>query len=513
MTVALKHIRHFLRGADSRSLRLKFCRKALVWKDLHHPNILRFIGIDRESFPSSLCMVSPWMEHGTALQYLKDHGSASVDRLLWEVAQGLHYLHSCNIVHGDLRGTNILVNEDCSACLTDFGLSVLSNASAPVNSPTQAGSILWMAPELIAPDRFGYEFARTPATDVYAYGCVCVELYTGRPPFSELSEGSALLKVINGERPARPSGIPAMSDTLWQHVMDYWTESPGDRPTIQAVVEYVICPGATQKPKAPRSLRPLPLPNTLRPLPTTPGPPPKHDTFTPHRMIKNGVEQSQPLRPLALENALGPLPSTPPRNNTLAPQRMIKTNIPGREGLAKQPGSSKDGTPITEWQKVRYEYIPMLPDELFITTGEFMRMLSEYTDGWALCEDMRGKQGLVPVECLNPLRAGTPKDQRLVSLVNNDSALSDLSEDATFPSTSVSTGQEMTTPTSTDTQLTDNCKLTPHIISTNKVMRQVFQEFNISVGNTTRLSQWLATGTEDISTTAITEFHKICIES
>ncbi|KAJ7904961.1 kinase-like domain-containing protein [Mycena leptocephala] len=226
MTVALKHMRHFLRGADSRSLRLKFCREALVWKDLHHPHILSFIGIDRDSFPSSLCMVSPWMEHGTVLQYLKDHGPANVDRLLFEVSQGLQYLHSCNIVHGDLRGTNILVNEDWSACLTDFGLSVFSDASAPMNSPTRAGSILWMAPELIAPDRFGCEFSRTPATDVYAFGCVCVELYTGRPPFSELSEGSALLKVINGERPARPSATPAMSDTLWKHVMEYWAESP-----------------------------------------------------------------------------------------------------------------------------------------------------------------------------------------------------------------------------------------------------------------------------------------------
>ncbi|KAF7349005.1 Kinase-like protein [Mycena venus] len=456
-------------------------------------------------------MVSPWMEHGTVLQYLKDHGRANVDRLLFEVAQGLHYLHSCNIVHGDLRGTNILVNEDWSACLTDFGLSVFSNASAPMNSPTRAGSILWMAPELIAPDRFGYEFARTPATDVYAFGCVCVELYTGRPPFSELSEGSALLKIINGERAVRPSGIPAMSDTLWQHVMEYWAESPVTRPTTEAVVQHMACPSAAQKPKPSRRLRPLPLPNMLRRLPNTPGPPPKHDTFAPHRMIKNGVEQPKRLRPLPLPNALRPLPSTPPRNNTLAPNHMSTNSTPGGNVLAKQPGSSKDVSPITEWWTVRYKYTPKLPDELFITTGEVMRMLSEYTDGWALCEDVHGKQGLVPVECLKPLRTGIPNDQGLVSLVNND-AFSDLSDNATFPSTPVSTGRETIPPVGNDTQHSD-CELTPHIISTDNVMRQVFQEFEIGVGNTTRLSQRLATVTEDISTTAITEFHKNCVES
>ncbi|KAF8183770.1 kinase-like domain-containing protein, partial [Mycena galopus ATCC 62051] len=202
-------------------------REALLWKDLHHPHILPFLGIDRDSFPPSLCMVSPWMEHGTVMNYLKTHGHATVDKLaikLFEIAQGLEYLHSRNIVHGDLRGTNILIKEDWSACLTDFGFSIFSDATATTNT-TRAGSLYWMAPELLDPERFGLKFARTPATDVYAFGCVCVELYTGRPPFSNLPEPAALLKVLNGERPERPTGPPAMSDALWQHVTKFWAES------------------------------------------------------------------------------------------------------------------------------------------------------------------------------------------------------------------------------------------------------------------------------------------------
>ncbi|KAJ7501742.1 kinase-like domain-containing protein [Mycena galericulata] len=113
-------MRHFLRGEESRRVRLKFCREALVWKDLRHPYILSFIGIDRDNFPPSLCMVSPWMEHSTVLNYLKEHGYAHVNRLLFKIAQGLEYLHSHNIVHSDLRGSNILINDDWSACLADF---------------------------------------------------------------------------------------------------------------------------------------------------------------------------------------------------------------------------------------------------------------------------------------------------------------------------------------------------------------------------------------------------------
>ncbi|KAJ7279128.1 kinase-like domain-containing protein [Mycena rebaudengoi] len=176
-TVALKHVRTFHRDADLRRIRLQFCREALVWQHLRHPHILPLIGIDRDSFPPSLCMVSPWMEHGTVLKYLNDHGRANVDRLLSEIAQGLEYLHSRKIVHGDLRGANILINDEWSACLADFGLTSLSDTTTATHTSNRAGSIRWMAPELIDPDRFGHrQFTRTPASDVYAFGCVCLEV-------------------------------------------------------------------------------------------------------------------------------------------------------------------------------------------------------------------------------------------------------------------------------------------------------------------------------------------------
>ncbi|KAJ7886899.1 kinase-like domain-containing protein, partial [Mycena leptocephala] len=113
-TVALKHIRTFHRNAEQRRIRLQFCREALVLQNLQHSFILPFIGIDRETFPSSLCMVSPWMENGTVLKYLNDHGRANVDKFLSEIAQGLQYLHSRNVAHGDLRGANILITHEWS---------------------------------------------------------------------------------------------------------------------------------------------------------------------------------------------------------------------------------------------------------------------------------------------------------------------------------------------------------------------------------------------------------------
>ncbi|KAF8174637.1 kinase-like domain-containing protein [Mycena galopus ATCC 62051] len=249
--VALKRMRHFVRGSNLTRIRLKFCREALLWKDLHHPNILPFLGIDRDSFgPSFFCMVSPWMKHGTVINYLETHGHANVDKLLYEIVQGLEYLHSHNIVHGDLRGTNILIQEDGSACLADFGLSSFSDATVAM-STTRAGSPCWMAPELLAPEHFGFNFARTPATDVYAFGCVCFELYTGRPPFSTLPEPAILMKVLNSERPDRPSGPPVMSDMLWQHVTEFLAQSPTTRPSTPLVVQNMVWPRPAPRPSTP----------------------------------------------------------------------------------------------------------------------------------------------------------------------------------------------------------------------------------------------------------------------
>jgi serine/threonine protein kinase len=103
-------------------------------------------------------------------------------RQLHEIAQGLDYLHAMNIVHGDLRGTNILISDDGNACLADFGLTTTifeadSTVGGLTSSSNHGGSVRWFAPELIQPKSFGCErFSRTTASDVYAYACVCLEV-------------------------------------------------------------------------------------------------------------------------------------------------------------------------------------------------------------------------------------------------------------------------------------------------------------------------------------------------
>ncbi|KAJ7676710.1 kinase-like domain-containing protein [Mycena polygramma] len=256
--VALKRIRMFTTDSTTQRNRLQFCKEALVWQGLQHDYILPLLGIDCEIFSPSFCMVSPWLKNGTVLTYIRDRGRGKVDHLLLQTAEGLDYLHAMNIVHGDLRGTNILVSDQGTACLSDFGLATTisdtdSTTGGFTSSSNHGGSARWWAPELLRPEAFGCErFLRTTASDVYAYACVCVELHTEKPPFARLLEVSAMLKVIAGDRPEQPS---SMSAAMWELVTAAWVADFRARPTIHHIAARlkVILDASS------RSERPAPL--------------------------------------------------------------------------------------------------------------------------------------------------------------------------------------------------------------------------------------------------------------
>ncbi|KAK6969391.1 kinase-like domain-containing protein [Favolaschia claudopus] len=221
--VALKRIRTFATGIE-KSLRSRFCREALIWQGFSHPFIVPFHGIDRRSFPSRLCLVSPWMKNGTITNYLTLHRTADIHRLTLEIAEGLNYLHSMNVVHGDLKGSNILITDDGNACLSDFGLAIMvaggdAQITKITSSSNHAGSVRW-----------------TRETDVYAFACVCVELETGKPPFADVTEVHAMFNTSCGLRPERPN---SMSETIWNVVHAAWAEDRRARPDTRKIISLI----------------------------------------------------------------------------------------------------------------------------------------------------------------------------------------------------------------------------------------------------------------------------------
>ncbi|KAL0577763.1 hypothetical protein V5O48_004221 [Marasmius crinis-equi] len=235
--LCLKVLRMF--GESDQGSRKKklaeFCHEGLLWKQLKHANILPFLGVNTELFAPALCLVLPWMEKGDILTYLKHHPTHDKLKSLREIATGMEYLHAHEptVVHGDIRGANILVTDDLTCVVADFGLSIAVESDAlPTSSGSGIrGSIRWLAPEAISGDREG---RARPARDVYAFGCTVLEILTLRPPFSNQStDAGVILAVVSGGRPQRPQNCP---EELWNLIQHCWAHLPQARPKAEDIV-------------------------------------------------------------------------------------------------------------------------------------------------------------------------------------------------------------------------------------------------------------------------------------
>ncbi|KAJ7713718.1 kinase-like domain-containing protein [Mycena olivaceomarginata] len=234
--VCVKIMRVF-RDDDVWLLLKEFGREALIWRQLCHPNLLPFFGL--HCLDNRLCLVSPWLENGNVMEFLRKK-PLNIDRLslILDVALGLEYLHEQKIVHGDLKGINILVTPSWRACIADFGLASIINAMTvrltTSTGPARGGTARYQAPEL-----FQGESSNSFGSDVYAFACVCYEILTGRVPFHEFpNDMKVMFQVVEGKRPSRPevfSGTTAL-DSLWELLQNCWDGQPEKRPSAAQIV-------------------------------------------------------------------------------------------------------------------------------------------------------------------------------------------------------------------------------------------------------------------------------------
>ena len=128
-------------------------------------------------------------------------GLASTLGLLQGAAAGIDALHAGGLVHRDIKPANILLDGD-RAYVSDFGLAKDSQASNLTRPGQALGSLDYMAPEQIRGEDV------SPATDIYALGCVFIECLTGAPPFGGRPSMRVLFAASAGPS-ARPHGAAA----------------------------------------------------------------------------------------------------------------------------------------------------------------------------------------------------------------------------------------------------------------------------------------------------------------
>ncbi|KAF9642628.1 kinase-like protein [Thelephora ganbajun] len=236
--VAVKALRVY--NNDSQGIIHRFCKEVITWRVLRHPNVLPLLGATMAN--NRFAMMSEWMTNGNINQFVTTYPDANRFELLGGVAKGLIHVHSQGMVHGDLKGANILIDGTGRACLADFGLLTIAPDPTNVtssNSFLQGGTCRWMSPELLDPENFDLKDNRpTKRSDCYALGMVIYEVLAGRVPFSRYHCYVVVAKILKGERPRRPEGAEGawFTDGVWNTVEHCWEPVPGDRPSIKDVL-------------------------------------------------------------------------------------------------------------------------------------------------------------------------------------------------------------------------------------------------------------------------------------
>ncbi|XP_043250509.1 LIM domain kinase 1 isoform X2 [Colletes gigas] len=170
-----------------------FLKEVAVLRSLHHNNVLRFIGVLYKD--KKLHLVTEYISGGTLRALLHDTN----ETLPWEqrtsfakdIAAGMAYLHSMNIIHRDLNSHNCLVREDKTVVVADFGLArIIQNGNSPDNRKyskhsdgetktskkerkkryTVVGNPYWMAPEMMKGNKYDEK------VDIFSFGIVVCEI-------------------------------------------------------------------------------------------------------------------------------------------------------------------------------------------------------------------------------------------------------------------------------------------------------------------------------------------------
>lgn len=164
-----------------------------VLTQIHHPDFdVQLVAACKK--PPVFCIITEYMAGGSLRKYLHNHEPHSLPhslvlKLALDIARGMSYLHSQGIIHRDLKSENILVGEDLSVKVADFGISCLESQCGSGKGFTSTHR--WMAPEMIK------EKIHTRKVDVYSFGIVLWELLTALIPFHDMTPEQAAYAVAH----------------------------------------------------------------------------------------------------------------------------------------------------------------------------------------------------------------------------------------------------------------------------------------------------------------------------
>ncbi|KAF7333065.1 Glycoside hydrolase family 76 protein [Mycena venus] len=251
LQVAIKIVKYPAEKASTH-----FRREASVWALLRHEHLVPLVGFVKERN----ILISPFYEHRHIGEYLEENSAANRPRLVlslffspWKklilksfhkvlgVASGLACLHANQIVHGHLKPANILIDDQGSAVISDFGISKVVDQHG--FTTYGVGTECYMAPELfvvVSPGinpRPRHGSRTSKSSDIYSFALVALEILTSkrrkrRPGGIFITEG-----ILLDLRAERTEYHGTLKNGLWEVLDPCLSFEPGARPCTKDVLD------------------------------------------------------------------------------------------------------------------------------------------------------------------------------------------------------------------------------------------------------------------------------------
>ncbi|KAG8896866.1 hypothetical protein FRB99_008607 [Tulasnella sp. 403] len=211
---------------------LDLIRELGVQSTLDHPNVLPLLGFYLSKTLEEAWLVSPYATNGNLYDYLErvnPHTEVRL-KLAKDTAKGLCYLHTRvpPICHGDIKILNILVAANQHAMLCDFGLSKSTEGATTVTTGNNGGTSRYWSPELFSPGN-----RPTLESDIWAWGCLLLEIVTGRAPYNDEPLECRVIHQITKNIPPAPVDALECPSHVRGLLAECWRTAPDARPSMQ----------------------------------------------------------------------------------------------------------------------------------------------------------------------------------------------------------------------------------------------------------------------------------------
>lgn len=205
----------------------EFRNEARIMGSLHHNNIVQYLGMCNEDGHRALIM--EFCDKGSLNTWLRTTEAEDWkirERMCLEISSAIAFLHEKNIQHRDLKSLNVLVTGSLVCKIADFGLAKVKRSTSTL-TPTQAGTALWCAPELLKGTS-----GNSKATDVYSLGLVLWEITSRKYPYEDAPNNDvALFWIRDGKKETIPPDTP---EYLAVAIRECWAEAD-KRPRAEEV--------------------------------------------------------------------------------------------------------------------------------------------------------------------------------------------------------------------------------------------------------------------------------------